>query len=115
MNEHEQNMPPPDLGKHPEGFNGTEPTAQMIGIFQPWTDEHTKLFERILETEVDQVCIAIRHMPQPEYELQPPEVGKYIEDALGAKGYTQFKDFVIMIVPNITRILQQKEDNEKNL
>jgi len=88
----------------------------MIGIFQPWTDEHTKLFERILETEVDQVCIAIRHMPiDDNNSLHPHEVGKYIEDALKVKGYTQFKDFVIMIVPNITRIFQQKEDNEKNI
>ena len=102
-----ENMEPPPVppSKHPEGFDGIEPTAQMLGRFQPWHEGHTALFERILETEAKQVCILIRHMPIDDNNpLQPHEVGKYIEDTLKVKGYTQFKDYVIMIVPNIINI-----------
>ena len=40
-------------------FDWQEPTAQMLGRWQPWHDGHTALFKKAL-METGQVCIMIR-------------------------------------------------------
>tara|TARA_B100000965_G_scaffold229958_1_gene192579 strand:- start:4044 stop:4445 length:402 start_codon:yes stop_codon:yes gene_type:complete len=96
---------PPDFHMHPNGFDSTRPTAQMMGRYQPWHDGHTALFKRIIETEADQVFIMIRHMPQDENNpALPHESIPMIKDKLSAEGYEENKHYMIAIVPNIVNI-----------
>lgn len=46
-------------------FDTRAPTAQMLGIFQPWNDDDQKHFEGLIE-EVGQVAIMVRDIEQTE-------------------------------------------------
>ena len=85
-------------------FKVNEPTAQLMGRYQPWHAGHRALFVRALE-RIGQVAILVR--TQEKSENNPysfPEVADRIEKDLTQSGYTKDHDFVILQVPNITDI-----------
>ena len=85
-------------------FKVNEPTAQLMGRYQPWHAGHRALFVRALE-RIGQVAILVR--TQEKSENNPysfPEVAERIEKDLTQSGYTIDHDFVIIQVPNITDI-----------
>lgn len=85
-------------------FKVNEPTAQLMGRYQPWHAGHRALFVRALE-RVGQVAILVR--TQEKSENNPysfTEVADKIEKDLTQSGYTKDNDFVIIQVPNITDI-----------
>ena len=95
-------------------FKWSNPTAQLLGRWQPWHDGHTALFEKALE-EFGQVCIMIRDVPRegsandrlPGQDDNPyigEQVTGNIITALAKKGYTEGVQYVIIRVPNIVDI-----------
>jgi len=77
-----------------------KPTAQMLGIWQPFHDCHLELFKKILE-KTGQVIIMVRDMPQTENNpFIFEDIKKRIEEKL--KDYTG--KFDVIKVPNITNI-----------
>lgn len=85
-------------------FKVNEPTAQLMGRYQPWHAGHRALFVRAIE-RVGQVAILVR--TQEKSENNPysfTEVADKIEKDLTQSGYTKDNDFVIIQVPNITDI-----------
>ena len=85
-------------------FKVNEPTAQLMGRYQPWHAGHRALFVRALE-RVGQVAILVR--TQEKSDNNPysyTEVADRIEKDLTQSGYTKDNDFVIIQVPNITDI-----------
>jgi len=98
-------------------FNTKAPTAQLLGRWQPWHTGHTELFKKAL-AEVGQVCIMIRDVggivgedagagrtvAQDDNPFDANIVGKNIEKALAQEGFTNGKEYIIMLVPNIVDI-----------
>ena len=95
-------------------FDWKNPTAQMLGRWQPWHEGHRELFKRAYNM-CGQVCIMIRDVPKDReansrvpgqddnpfdfYEAQ----SMIIEDLL-KEGFTIGQQYVIMHVPNIVDI-----------
>ena len=95
-------------------FDWKNPTAQMLGRWQPWHEGHRELFKRAYNM-CGQVCIMIRDVPKDReansrvpgqddnpfdfYETQ----SMIIEDLL-KEGFTIGQQYVIMHVPNIVDI-----------
>ena len=98
-------------------FDWKKPTAQMLGRWQPWHDGHTELFKRAL-AETGQVCIMIRDVTgivgedagagrtvkQDDNPFILMDVIRGIQKGLGAAGYTEGVEYIIMRVPNIVDI-----------
>ena len=83
-------------------MNYNKPTSQMLGRFQPWHDGHTALFKKI-HAETGQVVIMVRSMELSDKDPYPPlQVQSFIRTKLNM--FTYDKDYVIMVVPNITHI-----------
>ena len=80
----------------------TKPTSQMLGRFQPWHNGHTELFKK-MHAETGQVVIMVRSMEMSDKDPYPPETVKsFIQTNLNM--FTYDKDYVIMVVPNVTNI-----------
>ena len=76
------------------------PTAQMLGRWQPWHDGHQKLFEEILK-RTGQVLIMVRDVQgvgdNPfDFDTVKSNIEKALKDYKGK--------FKIILVPNITNI-----------
>jgi len=74
------------------------PTVQMLGRFQPWHDGHTELFKRA-HRKTGQVAILIRDTNEGYHE-RDHMIGK-----LQAAGFSMWKDYEIIDVPNIVDIM----------
>ena len=86
-------------------FKMNEPTAQLMGRYQPWHAGHRALFTLAYE-RVGQVAVLVRSQEYSEF-LNPysyTEVSETIEKDLTKHGYILDKDFIILQVPNITDI-----------
>ena len=82
-------------------WNNKNPTAQMLGRWQPWHAGHQKLFEEILK-KTGQVNIMVRDVKGvDDNPFDFETVKKNIEDKLNPEFEGQYK---IMMVPNITNI-----------
>ena len=82
-------------------WNNKNPTAQMLGRWQPWHAGHQKLFEEILK-KTGQVNIMVRDVKGvDDNPFDFETVKKNIEERLNPEFEGQFK---IMLVPNITNI-----------
>lgn len=92
----------------------TNPTVQMLGRWQPWHQGHTELFKRC-HAMTGQVCIMVRTVPEkreansrvPGQDDNPFDMNtviRNIEVELEKEGFTFYKDFVIIPVPNIVDI-----------
>jgi len=98
-------------------FNWKNPTAQMLGRFQPWHDGHTALFKKAL-AETGQVCIMVRDVggivgedagagrtvTQDDNPYETNDVLYNITKALSKEGFTHGEDYVVLKVPNIVDI-----------
>ena len=98
-------------------FDWQKPTAMMLGRWQPWHDGHTELFCRALR-ETGQVAILIRDVGgiigrdagagrtnvQEDNPFSAAEAIANIEVGLDEAGFTNNKQYIIMMVPNIVDI-----------
>ena len=98
-------------------FDWQKPTAMMLGRWQPWHDGHTELFCRAL-SETGQVAILIRDVGgiigrdagagrtnvQEDNPFSAQEAIANIEVGLEEAGFTNGKQYIIMMVPNIVDI-----------
>ena len=82
-------------------WDNKNPTAQMLGRWQPWHAGHQKLFEETLK-KTGQVNIMVRDVKGvDDNPFDFETVKKNIEERLNPEFEGQFK---IMLVPNITNI-----------
>jgi nicotinamide mononucleotide adenylyltransferase len=98
-------------------FDWQKPTAMMLGRWQPWHTGHTELFCRAL-SETGQVAILIRDVggiigrdagagrtnAQLDNPFSAAEAIANIEVGLDEAGFTNNKQYIIMMVPNIVDI-----------
>ena len=98
-------------------FDWQKPTAMMLGRWQPWHDGHTELFCRAL-SETGQVAILIRDVGgiigrdagagrtnvQEDNPFSAQEAIANIEVGLEEAGFTNGKQYIVMMVPNIVDI-----------
>ena len=92
-------------------MDNTEPTAQILGRFDPLNDGHRALFHEVFRkadpdrqprhrdptSEAHQVCIMVRDMGENNFE----EIKSAIEAELEAEYSGRY---IIIQVPNITNI-----------
>ena len=82
-------------------WDNKNPTAQMLGRWQPWHAGHQKLFEEILK-KTGQVNIMVRDVKGvDDNPFDFETVKNKIEERLNPEFEGRFK---IMLVPNITNI-----------
>ena len=82
-------------------WDSKNPTAQMLGRWQPWHAGHQKLFEEILK-KTGQVNIMVRDVKGvDDNPFDFETVKKNIEEKLNPEFEGRFK---VMMVPNITNI-----------
>ena len=74
-----------------------KPTVQMLGRYQPWHQGHTELFKRA-HRKTGQVAIMVRDTGEEFYD-QSVIIGELFNH-----GFEYDKDYIIMMVPNITNI-----------
>ena len=74
-----------------------KPTVQMLGRYQPWHDGHTELFKRA-HAKTGQVCILIRDTGERHHNRDQ------MINKLTVAGYSMWKDYEIIDVPNIVDI-----------
>jgi hypothetical protein len=100
-----------------EGFDWKKPTVQLLGRWQPWHAGHTALFVKAFR-EVGQVCIMVRDVggiigedagagrtaAQDDNPFDFETVRTNIYHALWQMGFSEGKDYIIMLVPNIVDI-----------
>lgn len=95
-------------------FDWQNPTAQMLGRWQPWHEGHRELFKRA-HAMCKQVCIMIRDVPnnreansrvpgQDDNPFDYYEAHSMIVEDLDKNGFTLGQDYIIMNVPNIVDI-----------
>jgi nicotinamide mononucleotide adenylyltransferase len=85
-------------------FKMNEPTAQLMGRYQPWHAGHRALFERAYE-RIGQVAVLVRSQEKSDNNpYSYTEVSEAIQNDLERNGYILDKDFIILQVPNITDI-----------
>lgn len=86
-------------------FDWRKPTVQMLGRWQPFHKGHLKLFERAI-AKTGQVAIQVRDCQDwnnsNPFNFEEVKVG--IINKLNHEGYVLGKDYLIMLVPNITNI-----------
>lgn len=87
------------------GFAPTNPTALMIGRFQPFHDGHKALFLKALEKH-GQVCIAVRDMPRGESNpFDADYVSRNIRETL--REYDG--KFTVVVLPNIVDVVYGRD------
>ena len=74
-----------------------KPTVQMLGRYQPWHQGHTELFKRA-HRKTGQVAIMVRDTGEKHFD-QSMIIGELLNH-----GFEYDKDYIIMMVPNITNI-----------
>jgi nicotinamide mononucleotide adenylyltransferase len=85
-------------------FKTNEPTAQLMGRYQPWHAGHRALFTRA-HKRVGQVAILVRSQEKSDNNpYSYTEVSETIQNDLIKHGYILDEDFIILQVPNITDI-----------
>jgi hypothetical protein len=95
-------------------FDWKNPTAQMLGRWQPWHEGHRELFKRA-HAMCGQVCIMIRDVPtnreansrvpgQDDNPFDYYEAHSMIVEDLQKNNFTLGQDYIIMNVPNIVDI-----------
>jgi phosphopantetheine adenylyltransferase len=85
-------------------FRMNNPTAQLMGRYQPWHAGHRALFIKACD-RVGQVVIMVRSQEKSRNNpYSYSEVAERIEKDLRENEYTLDHDFVIQQVPNITDI-----------
>ena len=85
-------------------FKMNEPTAQLMGRYQPWHAGHRALFICAYD-RVGQVAVLVRSQEKSDNNpYSYTEVRDTIENDLERNGYIPHKDFIILQVPNITDI-----------
>jgi nicotinamide mononucleotide adenylyltransferase len=85
-------------------FKTNEPTAQLLGRYQPWHAGHRALFTRA-HKRVGQVAILVRSQKKSDNNpYSYTEVSETIQNDLIKHGYILDEDFIILQVPNITDI-----------
>lgn len=96
----------------------SQPTAQILGRFDPWNDGHQALFEEVLRradpdrqskertptSEAQQICIMVRSTGKDNYM----DVKENIIAALEPE-YKYGKKYVIIQVPNITNVFYGRQ------
>jgi hypothetical protein len=93
------------IATHLQPFDWQKETVQMLGRWQPFHDGHLALFERAL-AKTGQVAIQVRDC-QGWNDSNPFDfdfVRKNIVAKLTEYGYTEGKEYIVMLVPNITNI-----------
>lgn len=94
-----------EVVKDLQPFDWRKETVQMLGRWQPWHPGHFELFKRCYE-KTGQVCIQVRDV-QGWDDSNPfdfEQVRRNIIKGLSEEGFTHGKEYVIMLVPNITNI-----------
>lgn len=86
-------------------FKWHEPTAQMQGKFIKWTADNIKTFQSLL-TEVGQVCILIETKLDPKEPYSYEKRSARIIGSLGKLNYVEGQRYIIMQLPNITKVIQ---------
>ena len=85
----------------PYKWDNKNPTAQMLGRWQPFHEGHYALFEKII-TKTGQVCIQVRDVQGvDDNPFDFDQVKSKITEKLEPKYKNRFK---IVLVPNITNI-----------
>ena len=85
-------------------WDNQKPTVQMLGRWQPWHDGHLALFKRA-HAKTGQVAVMVRDVGgTPENPFVWDDVRMRIIDGLTAAGYEHQRDFMVLLVPNITNI-----------
>ena len=86
-------------------FDWRKPTVQMLGRWQPFHDGHVKLFERAI-AKTGQVAIQVRDCQNwnNSNPFNYEEVLEGIIKKLDSYNYVLGKDYIVMLVPNITNI-----------
>lgn len=103
-----------DTGEIEYTFDWKNPTAQMLGRWQPWHEGHRELFKRA-HAMCGQVCIMIRDVPsnreansrvpgQDDNPFDYYEAHSMIVEDLHKNNFTLGQDYIIMNVPNIVDI-----------
>lgn len=85
------------------------PTTQMLGRFQPWSNEHREQFVQAW-VKTGQVIIMVKDVPRSESNpYSYDDIRKQIDESLGIeyKGY-----YDVILVPNIiTKYTLTSDDN----
>lgn len=84
-------------------FKWKSPTAQMQGTFKEWTDKHTEAFQLLL-TEVGQVCILVETQTDGNNPYGFQKISAGIITALGKLNCVEGQQYIIMQLPNITKV-----------
>ena len=91
-------------------WNNKNPTAQMLGRWQPWHQGHQELFKRCF-AKTGQVIIQVRDVEgasggdgQDDNPFDWDQVCKNIEEGLSKDGFQKGDDYEIMMVPNVVNI-----------
>ena len=92
-----------------ERFDGRAPTAQMLGRFQSWDDEHQIEFDKLIE-QYGQVALMVRDMPTSGDNIHHVlDICEYLQAMLAA-----YADRVrIYAAPNITELGYVERDTPK--
>lgn len=85
-------------------FKWKGPTAQMQGTFTEWTDKHTEAFQLLL-TEVGQVCILVETKTDGDNPYGFQKISAGIITALAKLNYVEGQQYIIMQLPNITKVI----------
>ena len=85
-------------------FQWHNPTAQMQGTYTDWSDKNTETFQSLL-TEVGQVCILIETKLDPKEPYSYEKRSARIIGSLGKLNYVEGQRYIIMQLPNITKVI----------
>lgn len=88
--------------KEKSKFDWKNPTAQMLGRYQPWHQGHRALFEECL-SRVGQVCIMIRDTAGTN-SSNPFDTNTVISNIKKDLDFEYQGKYIITVVPNITNI-----------
>ena len=87
-------------------YDWTLPTAEMVGEFRPFTDDHASICkEQIRET--GQVCIQVRSTSCDKEDYE--EIKEQIKSKMNEYGVSYRASYIIIRVPNIVTVQQITE------
>lgn len=105
-------------------WDNKKPTVQLMGRYQPWHGGHTELFKRA-HAKTGQVAIMVRDTGGTDKNnpFDFIDVKNRIVDELSKAGFDYQRDFMVLLVPNITNITYgrdvgysiEKEDFDKEI
>jgi len=84
-------------------YNWCKPTAEMIGNFRPFTNEHVRAFKNQLK-DTGQVCIQVKSAECKDDSYA--NVKNQIQEKLNEYGISYRASYIIIRVPNIISIHQ---------